>query len=122
MPYNSHLNSFEDLVMPYDETRAGFIYLALEKNRKATPFVEEAKALKVVAERATHPKDLLDFREIQPSLLTAAGVSDKARNHLGDKDKRKAEHFFKEAADFGIKRAQQHYERLEKQNRGFFRR
>jgi TPR repeat protein len=38
-----------------------------------------------------------------------------------DKDKRKAEHFFKEAADLGIKRAQQHYERLGKQNRGFFR-
>jgi len=37
-----------------------------------------------------------------------------------DQDKRKAEHLFKEAADFGIKRAQQHYERLEKQNRGFF--
>jgi hypothetical protein len=38
-----------------------------------------------------------------------------------DQDKRKAEHFFKEAADLGIKRAQQHYERLGKQNRGFFR-
>ena len=37
-----------------------------------------------------------------------------------ERDKRKAEQFFKEAADFGIKRAQEHYERIEKQNRGFF--
>lgn len=37
-----------------------------------------------------------------------------------DTDKRKAEQLFKEAAEFGIKRAQKHYERLEKQNRGFF--
>jgi hypothetical protein len=38
------------------------------------------------------------------------------------KDKKKAEHYFKEAADLGIKRAQKHYERLKKQNRGFFKR
>ena len=38
------------------------------------------------------------------------------------KDKKKAEHYFKEAANFGIKRAQTHYERLKKENRGFFKR
>jgi hypothetical protein len=38
------------------------------------------------------------------------------------KDKKKAEHYFKEAADFGIKRAQKHYDRLKKENRGFFKR
>ena len=38
------------------------------------------------------------------------------------KDKKKAEHYFKEAADLGIKRAQKHYERLKKENRGFFKR
>lgn len=37
-----------------------------------------------------------------------------------NKDKKKAEQYFKEAADFGIQRAQKHYERLKKQNRGFF--
>lgn len=36
------------------------------------------------------------------------------------KDSKKAEEYFKEAADFGIKRAQKHYERLKKQNSGFF--
>ena len=38
------------------------------------------------------------------------------------KDDKKAEQYFKEAADYGIKRAQKHYERLKKQNRGFLRR
>lgn len=37
-----------------------------------------------------------------------------------DKDKKKAEQFYKEAMDFGIKRAEQHHARLKKQNRGFF--
>ena len=90
MPHNSHLKSYKSLITPYEETRAGFISLALEKNRKATPFVEEAKALKAVAEKAKKPKDLLNFDEIQNSLLTASGISDKAKNHLRDEDGKKA--------------------------------
>ncbi|MCW8822217.1 MAG: hypothetical protein OQK45_08295 [Sulfurovum sp.] len=38
------------------------------------------------------------------------------------KDKKKAEQFYKEAMDLGIKRAKNHYIRLKKQNRGFFKR
>lgn len=90
MPHNNHLESYQSLITPYEETRAGFISLALEKNRKATPFVEEAKALKAIAEKAKKPKDLLNFGEIQNSLLTASGISDKAKNHLRDEDKREA--------------------------------
>ncbi len=37
-----------------------------------------------------------------------------------EKDEKKAEQFYKEAMDFGIKRAEKHYTRLKKQNRGFF--
>jgi type II restriction enzyme len=90
MPFNSHLKSYESLITPYEETRAGFIYLALEKNREATPFVEEAKALKVFALKAKSPKKLLLISEIQNSLLTAAGISDKAKNHLKNEDKKEA--------------------------------
>ena len=90
MPFKNHLKSSEDLITPYEETRAGFIALALEKNRTATPFVEEAKALKVFASRAETPRDLLGINEIQDSLLTAAGVSDKAKTHLQKEDKQEA--------------------------------
>ena len=90
MPFKNHLESYEDLITPYEETRAGFIALALEKNRTATPFVEEAKALKVFASRAKTPKELLKISEIQDSLLTAAGISDKAKTHLQGEDKKEA--------------------------------
>ncbi len=90
MPFNNHLKDYQDLVTPYEEVRAGFIALALEKNKKATPFVEEAKALKALASKAKSPKDLLNINEIENSLLTAAGISDKAKNHLQKEDKRKA--------------------------------
>jgi type II restriction enzyme len=74
-------------VTPYEETRAGFIDLALEKNRKASPFVEQAKALKVLASKASTPRQLLRIPEIRPAVLTAAGISDKAANHLSENDK-----------------------------------
>src|SRR3990172_440896 len=90
MPFNSHLKSYESLITPYEETRAGFISLALEKNREATPFVEEAKVLKAFALKADTPKKLLLISEIQNSLLTASGISDKAKNHLKDEDKKEA--------------------------------
>jgi hypothetical protein len=46
MSYHTHLISADSLVTPYAQVRAGFISMALEKNRKTTPFVGEAKALK----------------------------------------------------------------------------
>ncbi|MCP4357199.1 MAG: hypothetical protein GY796_04170 [Chloroflexi bacterium] len=90
MNYKTHLNSADSLVTPYAETRAGFIAMALEKNRKATPFVEEAKALRVLAAQAASPGELLGMDEIQSSLLTAADISNKAANHLSDEDKTEA--------------------------------
>ncbi len=88
--YKNHLNSPESLVTPYEQTRAGFVALALEKNRKATPYVEEAKVLKSMTRKIKKPLKLLNITEIRPSLLTAAGVSDKAANHLTKKDKTEA--------------------------------
>ena len=90
MPFDDHLRSFTDLITPYEETRAGFISLALEKNKIATPFVQQAKALQVFASRAETPRQLLQMGEIQNSLLTAAGVSDKAKNHLHEADEQEA--------------------------------
>jgi len=89
-PYQQHLKSSKSLETTYEAVRAGFVALALEKNRRATPHVAEARALKAAAGKARTPADLLKIAEIQPGLLTAAGVSDKARNHLQDSDKREA--------------------------------
>jgi len=89
-PYQAHLNSAADLQTTYEAVRAGFVALALEKNRRATPFVAQAQALKAAATRARSPMDLLQLRDIRPALITAAGVSDKATNHLQETDKTEA--------------------------------
>ena len=89
-PNIPHLKSNKDLETTYEAVRAGFVALALEKNRQATPYIEEARALKVAASTAKTSSDLLNIPDIQSALLTAAGVSDKANNHLLPRDKKEA--------------------------------
>jgi hypothetical protein len=89
-PYRQHLKSGKDLQTTCEAIRAGFVALALEKNRRATPFVAQARALKAACSSVMKPVDLLTVPDIQPALLTAAGVSDKAAVHLQDSDKAEA--------------------------------
>jgi type II restriction enzyme len=86
-PYKKHLLNSTGLVTTYEEIRAGFVALALEKNRRATPFVEQARSLKYAVSQARSPGDLLNIENIQPALLTAAGVSDKAMAYLLPQDR-----------------------------------
>ena len=50
--HNNCISSAENLVTTREQTRAGFIEAALEKNRKAQPYIEEAKTLKSYASQA----------------------------------------------------------------------
>lgn len=86
-PYHQHLNSNNDLITNYESVRAGFVALSLEKNRRATPFVAQAKALKLSASTVKTPAELLSLEEIQSALLAAAGISDKALKHLQTQDR-----------------------------------
>lgn len=89
-PYRDHLKSSDDLKTTYEAVRAVFVALALEKNRRATPYVAEARALKSAALKTKAPIELLQIPGIQSGLLTAAGVSDKAAGHLIDSDKKRS--------------------------------
>ena len=89
-PYLLHLRSSNSLETSYEAVRAGFVALALEKNRRATPFVAQARALKVAASKATTASDLGTIPAIQEALLTAAGVSDKATKYLQASDRSEA--------------------------------
>ncbi len=88
--YHNHLHSSSDLVTTYEATRAGFVSLALEKNRHATPHVAEARALQEAALKATMPMDLLNIKNIEAGLLTASGISDRALKYLLAEDKTEA--------------------------------
>jgi len=89
-PYKQHLTSSADLQTSCPAYRAGFISLALERNRRATPFVDEARKLKAIASTANSPSDLLKMKDIRGALLTAAGISDKALKYFGESDQTEA--------------------------------
>lgn len=84
---NSLIRSADDLVTSREETRAGFIAMALEKNYIAVPYIEEAKALKALASKIKKPKELLQIKDLRVSLLTASGLSDKSLNYLTEADR-----------------------------------
>ena len=86
MPYLRHLSTSADLITVPEEIRSGFVALALEWSRQATPFVEQARALKVAAMRVRHPNELLGIERIRVALLTAAGFSEKATKQTEEKD------------------------------------
>jgi hypothetical protein len=89
-PYLRHLKSNKDLETTYEATRSGFVALAFEKNRRATPYIAEARALQEAASQATVPSELLKIKGIESGLLTAAGLSNKSLTHLFVKDKKEA--------------------------------
>ncbi len=94
MAYLSVLSNYADLVTAPEAIRAGFVALALEKSWQATPFVEQARALRVQAGRAKLPYELLEINDITATLLTAAGFSEKAKARTDDTDKTSAiQHF-----------------------------
>ncbi len=88
--YRSHLRSSDDLVTSYEATRAGFVALALEKNRKAMPYLAEARALQLLASSAKTPLDLLHIQGIEFGLLAAAGLSEKSLKYLASEHKQQA--------------------------------
>ena len=84
---NRFIKSAIDLVTSREKTRAGFISMALEKNYIAVPYIEEAKALKALANKVKKPKELLQVEDLRVGLLTASGLSDKSLNYLTEDDK-----------------------------------
>jgi hypothetical protein len=88
--YRRHLKSAADLITLPQDTRAGFVALALERNRRATPYVTEGRVLRVEASKVTQPALLKQVSQIQAALLTAAGVSDKAAGYFEQTDKTEA--------------------------------
>ncbi len=89
-PYREHLTSVDEIITTYEAIRAGFVALALEKNRRATPYLEQARTLKALASKAISPAGLTAIEDIQHALLTASGLSEKAIGHLQSEDKAEA--------------------------------
>ena len=87
MPLPSHLKRSDDLVTSQGATRAGFLALAIERNRLSTPLVAQGQAFKTEASHAGTIEQCVANGDLRPAILTAAGVSDKAKGHFTDIEK-----------------------------------
>ena len=83
---NKFIKSSKDLETTYQAKRSGFLEIALRKNREALPYIDEAKALKVIANSYKKPSDLAKDKRVFVPLSEAAGISTKASNYLDKAD------------------------------------
>lgn len=83
---NKFITSAASLVTTHEQTRAGFLAIALEKNMIGDPYVKRALAFKAMAAHTTGPDDFLNMPQIRPFMLTAAGLSEKSLQHLNEED------------------------------------
>lgn len=87
MMINKYVQKASDLVTTHESHRNGFLEYALRKSKESIPYIDKAKALKLILEQKTKkPKDILKLDEIKASCYEAAGVSVKANNYLSDDD------------------------------------
>ena len=82
MPSLAHLHKADDLVTSSEATRAGFLALAIERNRLATPLVDRARAFRAAVISAGSIERAANDEALKAALLAAAGVSDKALRYF----------------------------------------
>ncbi len=83
---NRLIKKSQDIETSYEATRAGFLEIALRKNREALPYIDEARAVKTIADSHSNPTDLIGDGRIKKALIEAAGISTKANNYLQKED------------------------------------
>jgi hypothetical protein len=86
MPSPDFIKRPDDLVTTDRATAEGFLNQALEKGKRARPFVVEAAKFRQALAAGRNIKDLLELQEFQDHLLSAAGFSDKSLNHIEGDD------------------------------------
>lgn len=83
---NKYVNNSNDLVTTYDETKIGFLNLALRKSKEASYYVNLGNAFRAVVKNYDNPEDLVSINDITVSMSEAAGISTKARGYLQHND------------------------------------
>lgn len=84
--FNKFITSAGDLVTTHEQTRAGFLSIALEKNKVGDPYVKNALAFKAMVANTKGPDEFLNMPEIRPFVLTASGLSEKSMKYLDEGD------------------------------------
>ncbi|WP_077924445.1 AvaI/BsoBI family type II restriction endonuclease [Spirosoma sp. 209] len=90
MDYKNHIKSASDLVTLRTDTSAGFIKMSLERSLRATQYVEQGRALRAATAIIPDVPTLLADPSMHEAILTAAGVSEKAKQYFLEADRQLA--------------------------------
>ena len=90
MDYTNHLKSAADLVTLRTDTSAGFIKMSLERSLRASTYVDQGRALRAATVAMPNVATLLSDTTLHQAILTAAGVSEKAKQYFLEADKQLA--------------------------------
>lgn len=104
--FNRFIKESQDLVTTHEQTRAGFLSIALEKNVIGDQYVKDALTFKAMVANTNGPDDFLNDLSIRPFLLTASGLSDKSMQYLDQNDQTAA---IKELIEKFLKPAGENY-------------
>ncbi|MGZ8842527.1 MAG: AvaI/BsoBI family type II restriction endonuclease [Pyrinomonadaceae bacterium] len=74
-PYLEHLTQSEELITTKLGFQSSFASIWLEFNRRATPYVEQARALKHAASRVNHSIDLDKVSEIRAAIRSSSSLA-----------------------------------------------
>ncbi|WP_170235896.1 AvaI/BsoBI family type II restriction endonuclease [Colwellia demingiae] len=83
---NKYINKPEDLETTYEETKIGFLSIALRKSKEANYYLGLASAFRTIVDDYEAPLDLIKNDDITISMCQAAGISTKAIGYLEPKD------------------------------------
>lgn len=88
--FNRFITNASDLVTSHEEIRAGFLRIALEKNKVSDPYVKKALAFKTMVIGLSNPEELLNIPKIRPFLISASGLSEKSKKYINANDQTRA--------------------------------
>lgn len=83
---NKLIKKADDLQTPHKAICDGFLSQALTKSIKANPYIERAIDLKKALSKVKNIKDVIKLKAFKEEIISASGFSEKAKNHLTDKE------------------------------------
>jgi hypothetical protein len=80
------ISKASDLETTYEDTKLGFLAIALRKSKEAQYYLNLAQAFRSEVETHIDPHDLLKVKDIESSMCQAAGLSMKATAYIDEAD------------------------------------
>lgn len=90
MTMSKHIKTFQDLITSHTSVKEGFLAQAIEKGQKSRSYIHRAEEFRKALSSISSIDDLISLSEFREELMAAAGFSEKALNHLSEKEKRQS--------------------------------